>query len=58
MIPIKIMSGNHHGLYAKSFDSTKTQCFLRFRNDKRKHGFDYKPVQNILTIFDKVSFPF
>ena len=52
------MSGNHHGLYAKSFDSTKTQCFLRFRNDKRKHGFDYKPVQNILTIFDKVSFPF
>ena len=39
MIPVKIMSGNHHGLYDKSFDSTKTQYFLRFRNDERKHAF-------------------
>ena len=46
MIPVKIISGNHHGLYAKSFDSTKTQYFLRFRSDERKHAFDYKPVQN------------
>ena len=58
MIPVKIMSGNHHGLYAKSFDSTKTQCFLRFRNDERKHAFDYKPVPNFLSNLRSTFFVF